>query len=456
MYLLQSAPIFILTEERFLKQKAKIQWLKEGDSNSSYFHKVVKSHVSRNRIDVVTSSDDNLYKTCLKDQDAWRCANQSAFVPGRSITDNILLTQELMHNYHLNRDTPRYCSNLELVTLCFTDDLFLFTYGDVASASVIMEALDEFKDASGLIPNNYDNESSDADNNDDDVDKDEEDGEEEEHLAPVDPPTAGITKFVATLPLSSPPPENVESLKDNETMTTVDQGMSVEEIKRVVAQRVANAIEAIAIYETKTNIARKSISQTEQQECKLAENANNKRKWEGKHNGQCTVKGGNCKKCGSLRHFQDKCPNIEDFRNCGHKDQCGKFNLGSLFPNARLRTDEVNNTSKDNQNQQQPNKRQNTGKAYAAGHGDKKYYGGSQAVRPTNDNTNNNQRGTGQVKRLIAIMWESRHYKRDCPERKNQSHKNQIGGTGAHGVVHTLREGETDQDPHNIKDEIKA
>ncbi|GKB74792.1 hypothetical protein Tco_0936204 [Tanacetum coccineum] len=80
-------------------------------------------------------------------------------------------------------------------------------------------------------------------------------------------------RVAATLPLSSPPPENVESLKDNirETMTTVDQGMSVEEIERVVAQRVANAIEAIAIYETKTNMARKSISQTEQQECKVAD-----------------------------------------------------------------------------------------------------------------------------------------------------------------------------------------
>ncbi|GJW35006.1 hypothetical protein Tco_0057926 [Tanacetum coccineum] len=110
---------------------------------------------------------------------------------------------------------------------------------------------------------NYDNESSDDDNDDDDVEKEEEDGEEEEHLAPADPfavPTndpAGITEFAATLPSSSPPPENVESLKDNirETMTTVDQGMSVEEIERVVAQRVANAIEAIAIYETKTNMA---------------------------------------------------------------------------------------------------------------------------------------------------------------------------------------------------------
>nr|GFC75126.1 hypothetical protein [Tanacetum cinerariifolium] len=63
-----------------------------------------------------------------------------------------------------------------------------------------------------------------------------------------------------------------------ETMTTVNQGMSVEEIERVIAQRVANAIEAITIYETKTNLARKSMSQTEQQEKNVAENASNKKK----------------------------------------------------------------------------------------------------------------------------------------------------------------------------------
>nr|GEY09418.1 transposon Ty3-G Gag-Pol polyprotein [Tanacetum cinerariifolium] len=58
--------------------------------------------------------------------------------------------------------------------------------------------------------------------------------------------------------------------------------MSVEEIERVVAQRVANAIEAIAIYETKTNMALKSMSQTEHQEENIStlvvRQAENKRK----------------------------------------------------------------------------------------------------------------------------------------------------------------------------------
>nr|GEW07087.1 hypothetical protein [Tanacetum cinerariifolium] len=61
--------------------------------------------------------------------------------------------------------------------------------------------------------------------------------------------------------------------------------MSFAEIEQIVAQRVANAIETIAIYETKTRMARESMSQTKRQADKVTENASNKRKWEGDHKG---------------------------------------------------------------------------------------------------------------------------------------------------------------------------
>ncbi|GJV08949.1 RNA-directed DNA polymerase, eukaryota, reverse transcriptase zinc-binding domain protein [Tanacetum coccineum] len=47
----------LLMEEHFLKHKAKIDWLRVEDSNSAYFHKVVKGRVHQNRIDAVMNVD---------------------------------------------------------------------------------------------------------------------------------------------------------------------------------------------------------------------------------------------------------------------------------------------------------------------------------------------------------------------------------------------------------------
>ena len=51
-----------LDEERFLKQRSKIDWLRVGDCNSAYFHRSVKARISRGRIYCITGHDNVLYE----------------------------------------------------------------------------------------------------------------------------------------------------------------------------------------------------------------------------------------------------------------------------------------------------------------------------------------------------------------------------------------------------------
>nr|GEZ26984.1 putative RNA-directed DNA polymerase, eukaryota, reverse transcriptase zinc-binding domain protein [Tanacetum cinerariifolium]GEZ63990.1 putative RNA-directed DNA polymerase, eukaryota, reverse transcriptase zinc-binding domain protein [Tanacetum cinerariifolium] len=47
-----------LDEERFLKQKANVEWLKVGDSNSAYFHKTIKGKNQQSRIEIIRNADN--------------------------------------------------------------------------------------------------------------------------------------------------------------------------------------------------------------------------------------------------------------------------------------------------------------------------------------------------------------------------------------------------------------
>ncbi|GJX81501.1 RNA-directed DNA polymerase, eukaryota, reverse transcriptase zinc-binding domain protein [Tanacetum coccineum] len=51
-------------EEKLLRQKAKVTWLREGDKNSAYFHEVLKGRINRNKIMFVCVEDGRRCENC--------------------------------------------------------------------------------------------------------------------------------------------------------------------------------------------------------------------------------------------------------------------------------------------------------------------------------------------------------------------------------------------------------
>ncbi|GKC26906.1 putative reverse transcriptase domain-containing protein [Tanacetum coccineum] len=89
-------------------------------------------------------------------------------------------------------------------------------------------------------------------------------------------------------------------------------------------------------------------------------------------------------------------------------------------------------TSRNNQNQQQQNKRQNTGRAYNAWSGEKKPYGGS---KPLCSKCNYHYDGQ---KATCFECGAQGHFKRECPNLRNNNCGNQGGNDNAPAKVYAV------------------
>ncbi|GJZ18122.1 putative reverse transcriptase domain-containing protein [Tanacetum coccineum] len=135
--------------------------------------------------------------------------------------------------------------------------------------------------------------------------------------------------------------------------------------------------------------------------------------------------------------------------------------------------------SKNNQNQQQQNKRQNTGQAYTAGNSDRKPYAGSKPLcskcnynhegpcpprcnnckkvghlakdcrsRPANTNNNNRNNNNNQKGNGCYECGAQGDFKRNCPKLKNNNRGNQAGNDRAPMKVYVV--GNAGANPDNV------
>ncbi|GJY16874.1 RNA-directed DNA polymerase, eukaryota, reverse transcriptase zinc-binding domain protein [Tanacetum coccineum] len=83
-------------EEKLLAQKAKVDWLNEGDKNTSFFHKVIKGRRSRNRVATICDENGSYYEG--DDVPKQFVKHFQLFLGQSSSTTEIVMSEDLFCN----------------------------------------------------------------------------------------------------------------------------------------------------------------------------------------------------------------------------------------------------------------------------------------------------------------------------------------------------------------------
>ncbi|GKA09595.1 putative reverse transcriptase domain-containing protein [Tanacetum coccineum] len=163
-----------------------------------------------------------------------------------------------------------------------------------------------------------------------------------------------------------------------------------------------------------------------------------------------------------VRMFPEESDKIEKYDSIEMATELMDNKINTFAERQVEKKRKFDDTSRSNQNQQQPPKRHNVAQAYVAGSGEKKPYGGSKPLcskcnyrhdgpcapkchkcnrvgdlahdckSPANANTTNNQRGNGAGQKATSYECGAQgHFKRECPKLKNNNQGNPVGNRNA-------------------------
>ncbi|GKC88484.1 RNA-directed DNA polymerase, eukaryota, reverse transcriptase zinc-binding domain protein [Tanacetum coccineum] len=151
--LLKEYTIALEDEEKLLFQKAKVEWLNEGDINSAFFHKVLKGRVNRSRVEEIYGEDNIRYSG-----DQVPIHNEACRMIGEITDDEIKAAMfDIDDNKAPGPDgfTAKFFKKAWHIVgsdVCNAVKEF-FAHSNVKSIWVIKRALDSFSEMSGLYPN---------------------------------------------------------------------------------------------------------------------------------------------------------------------------------------------------------------------------------------------------------------------------------------------------------------